>query len=325
MPDAEEDASPAAGEPDPNPDAGPDASSGTRPGTGDAVEPAGLQMSTVLELVGRVVAPASLLTAMFYFFGYTREREFYRHFGVDLGTVGLSTTDYLVRSAGVAFVPLAVLAVLTAVALTVESALTAGLARCTGRTGVGAACLLATTAAALLAVAVAGLVTPTREIGSQPLVAPIALGSAALVTCYGLALAERHAATPAGMRRALAAGRPTRIGALVILIIISIFWVTANIGAARGRVAASTFERTLVTQPQAIVFSRQKLYISGSGVTMVPLDVSNSRYAFRYNGLRVLLHNKGLWFLLPAGWQSGDGTVLLLPDNDPEIRIDLAP
>ncbi|KPM52042.1 hypothetical protein ACG83_31305 [Frankia sp. R43] len=283
-----------------------------------------MQLSTVLELIGRVVAPASLLTAMFYFFGYTREREFYRHFGVDLGTVGLSTTDYLIRSAGVAFVPLAVLAVVAAVAIIAQPVVTAELARCTGRTGAVAVGLLATAAVALMGVAVTGLVTPAREIGSQPLAAPIALGCATLVTGYGLALVERHAATPAGMRRTLAAGRATRISALAILIIISVFWLTANIGADRGRAAAGALERTLVTQPQAIVFSRQKLYISGRGVMHVQLDSSNSRYAFRYNGLRVLLHNAGRWFLLPAGWHRGDGTVVILPDNDPDIRVDLA-
>jgi hypothetical protein len=60
-----------------------------------------------IEFVTRVLAPAGLLTAVLYYFGYVREQALFAYFGVDLGSVGFSTTDYLVRSAGTVFLPLA--------------------------------------------------------------------------------------------------------------------------------------------------------------------------------------------------------------------------
>jgi hypothetical protein len=64
-------------------------------------------LGPVIEFVTRVLAPAGLLTAVLYYFGYVREQALFAYFGVDLGSVGFSTTDYLVRSAGTVFLPLA--------------------------------------------------------------------------------------------------------------------------------------------------------------------------------------------------------------------------
>jgi len=321
----EADASPAPDVSGPDADARPDVRSGTPPDadTDRSGGPAGPEIGATLEIIGRVVAPASLLTAMFYFFGYMREQAFYQYFGVDLGSTGLSTTDYLMSSANVAFVPVSVLALITAGALVAQPVLAAGVTRCTGRACVVLASLLAAAAVALLAIAVTGLVLPSKEIWGQPLVAPIALGGAALLAGYGFTFGERHAAVPAGMRRKLVEGRTTRTVALAVLIMISLFWMTANIGAAHGRNQAAMIQRTLAIRPGATVYSRQKMYLLGSGVVTAPLNAANARYAFRYGGLRVLLHHAGQWVLLPAGWLPGRDAVVLLPDNDPDIRVEV--
>ena len=56
-----------------------------------------------MDFVTRVVVPASLLTAILYYFGYVRELALFGYFGVDLGSLQFSTTDYLVRSAETIF------------------------------------------------------------------------------------------------------------------------------------------------------------------------------------------------------------------------------
>jgi len=70
---------------------------------GHAKEPG---LSAAVDFVTRVVAPASLLTAILYYFGYTRERALFGYFGVDLESLRFSTTDYLVSSVGTIFVPI---------------------------------------------------------------------------------------------------------------------------------------------------------------------------------------------------------------------------
>jgi hypothetical protein len=90
--------------------------------------------------------------------------------------------------------------------------------------------------------------------------------------------------------------------------------------------AARAFELSLPLQSQAVVYSKVRLHITGPGVAVVDLNPTDALYQFRYNGLRTLLHSSGRWFLLPVGWTADNGaTVVLLPDDSPDIRIDLAP
>ena len=63
-------------------------------------------LGAAVDFVTRVVAPASLLTAILYYFGYTREHALFGYFGIDLESLRFSTTDYLVRSVGTIFVPI---------------------------------------------------------------------------------------------------------------------------------------------------------------------------------------------------------------------------
>src|SRR6478609_9073048 len=71
----------------------------------------------VIELVARVLAPIGVLSAVLYYFGYAREQALFSYFGVDLGSLDYSPTDYLVRSAGTVFLPLATLLVAGVVAV----------------------------------------------------------------------------------------------------------------------------------------------------------------------------------------------------------------
>lgn len=79
-------------------------------------------------------------------------------------------------------------------------------------------------------------------------------------------------------------------------------------------------------QPEAVVYSSQHLQITGPGITETRLSATDAAFAFRYNGLRPLIHSGGRWFLLPAGGtHSNDATVIILPDATPGIRVELGP
>ena len=65
-----------------------------------------------LSLGGSIVAPATLITALLFYFGYVSSRAQYDYFGVDVDTVGLSTQDYVMRSPQPLLVPLLVLTLL---------------------------------------------------------------------------------------------------------------------------------------------------------------------------------------------------------------------
>lgn len=75
----------------------------------------------VLETVGLVVAPTTLLTSLLFFFGYMRSSALWDRFGLDLSVLGFSTQDYLLRGIDSVWVPLSVIVVTTLLVLQLHS------------------------------------------------------------------------------------------------------------------------------------------------------------------------------------------------------------
>jgi len=61
----------------------------------------------------QIVAPATLLTSLLFYFGYVSSRAQFRYFGLDVDTVGLSTQDYVMRSPQALLVPMVFLGLAT--------------------------------------------------------------------------------------------------------------------------------------------------------------------------------------------------------------------
>jgi hypothetical protein len=286
-------------------------------------------LGPVIDFAIRVLAPTTLLTAVLFYFGFVREQALFGYFGVDLGSVGFSTRDYLVRSAGTLFVPLAMVLIAGLAAVVAHLLLMLVLVRvdCRWRRIVwGGLCVIGV---ALLVIGVVGLrrrAVPLQGVLGGPLVAPVALGSGALIVEYAVHTAGATEAVPAPLSGILAGTRTLRQGLTLALVLVAMFWATANVARQRGVDAARAIELSLPIQPQAVVYSRDRLQITGPGVSLSELDAPGAAFAFRYNGLRRLVHAGGRWFLLPVGWTRDNGaTVILLPDTSDAIRVDLAP
>ena len=94
-PEREPSPPPAVPSPAREPAAGPAASDGALPNPRRA-----------LELIGLVVAPTTLVTALAFYFGWVLTNSRASYFGIDASALGYSTQDYLLRSADALFVPL---------------------------------------------------------------------------------------------------------------------------------------------------------------------------------------------------------------------------
>src|SRR6478672_9671421 len=70
-----------------------------------------------ITVVGTVIAPTTLLTALAFYFGRLHATGFCRYFGVDYTLLNLTAADYLVRSADGMIVPLGVAAVVALLVL----------------------------------------------------------------------------------------------------------------------------------------------------------------------------------------------------------------
>jgi hypothetical protein len=282
-------------------------------------------LEPVIGFVSRVLIPAGLLTAVLYYFGYVREQALFSHFGIDLSIVGFSTTDYLVRSTSTVFFPLATVLVLGVAAVAVHHLFVYLLPRLDDRWRRVVWIILGAMAFVLLVAGVVGLQRRANP-AIGPLFAPVALASGALLLEYTAEMVQTRETMPDQLATVLASTQTVRRGLLVALALVAVFWTTTTVAQQRGIAAANAIEISLPIQPQAIVYSRARLQITGPGVTLSRLDASDAAFAYRYSGLRTLIHANGRWYLLPAGWTRDNGaTVIVLPDSVNDIRVDLSP
>ena len=47
-----------------------------------------------VSLAGNVIAPATAISALLFYFGYVSSRSQYEYFGLDVDTIGLTTQDF---------------------------------------------------------------------------------------------------------------------------------------------------------------------------------------------------------------------------------------
>ncbi|MFI0368526.1 hypothetical protein ACH35V_11615 [Actinomadura sp. 1N219] len=293
---------------------------------GDSSSGGNQAIGRVVEIAGRVLASTGVLTAILYYFGYVRERARFAYFGVDLGTVGFTTTDYLVLSAGPVFSPLASVMVLGVGALIAHHLLVHLMRGASRRVRLLVCVLLTVLAFALLTIGAVSLHRHAEDAVSGPYLSPAALGGGTLLLEYVAEAATRYGVARGGWSEMLVSTRAVRRLLLIALALIAAFWATANTAQQHGLDAARAVELSLPTSPQAVVYSRQRLHITGPGVGVVQLGAKDAAFGYRYNGLRTLAHVGGHWFLLPAGWTRHNGaTVILLPDSMKDVRVDLAP
>ena len=282
-------------------------------------------LGQVVEFAGQFLLSAGTITAVVYYFGYVREQALFAYFGVDLGSVQFSTADYLVRGAGPLFAPLATALVTGVAAVIAHHVLVQLLAHADRRWQRVAWVALGAVGLILLAVGAFGLHRRDDPFAG-PRLSPVALGVGAVLLDYSVETARTYETLPDQMSNALESTRVLRVGLVVALALVSAFWATANVAQRDGEKAARAIELSLPIRQQAIVYSFERLQITGPGVGVIEFDDPDAAFAFRYNGLRVLIHTESHWLLLPVGWRHDNGaTVILLPDSPDEIRVELAP
>ncbi|MGY1762285.1 hypothetical protein ACI79G_15180 [Geodermatophilus sp. SYSU D00779] len=272
-----------------------------------------------MELLSLVVPPTTLVTALLFWFGFELVDARASYFGLGTGTLGFSTTDYLIRGVEAGIVPLIVLflAMLSGVALHIVAHRLAGRwgTEKPFRWGVG----LVGVAGVSLGVAGAyGVFRALPPPIDWYLLPPVLLASGPLVTAY----AVRWLPPPE-----VPAARSAQISTVAVggLVILSLFWAASLYADALGRGRAQQLGASLTLQPRVTVYSERPLAIDPAVATTAQLDAAEGgRYLYRYSQLRLLIRSDDKYFLLPDDWTLATGTVLVIPDS-PEVRVEFAP
>jgi hypothetical protein len=271
-----------------------------------------------LELLTLVVPPTTLVTALLFWFGFELVDARAGYFGLGTGTLGFSTTDYLIRGVEAGIVPLILLflAVLGGVAVH------AGAHHLVDRWGTVKQFrwVLGLFIAGGASVSVLGVYSAFRPLPPPLdwyLLPPMLLATGPLVVAYAARLIRPQQARVARSAQTAAVA----VGGLVV---VSLFWGTSLYADALGRGRAQQLEASLVAQPRVIVYSEGDLAIDPAVAHTERLSSDeSSRYLYRYSRLRLLVRSAEKYFLLPDDWSPATGTVLVIPDS-PEIRMEFA-
>jgi hypothetical protein len=280
-----------------------------------------------------VIAPATVVSTVLFYFGYVSARSQYEYFGIDVDTVGLGTQDYIMRSPQPLLVPLFVLAM----------------------AGIGILALLATTrrwvataeepdapvhrirrvrrlirrciavGAILLGAGIVLLLNYMwlRGWTFYPLVTPLLIGLGSALVAYGNRVRElsRRAEEQEVDRSALLLRRSS-YALVFVLVAVSVFWTTATVAQWSGRGLAKEQALTLDRLPSVILDTKERLFLRSPGVMEAVLPESEGKtFHYRYRNLRLLIHGNDRMFLVPNSWSASNSTLVVRLDDSVRVQF----
>ena len=273
------------------------------------------ELPGVTKVIGAVVAPVTLVTALLVYFGWSRTTAMFGWFGIDPTSLGFSNTDYLLVSQDGLFVPGVVIALL---ALAVLWA--APVARRSGRFGPEVRRRFAPALAVVgLLLATAGLLA---VLGVRLLPNRVGVAPACLVVGVTLLGYAAHTVRPRRPSYSRASGIAEVTG-LTVVVAMALFWAAGDYSSAVGRERAAELASGLDSRARVVVYSEKSLGIAPEHGVQVLRCTGGGQgaYAFRYSGLVLLLNTDGQYVFLPVGWTRADGSAVAVPRGE-GIRLD---
>jgi hypothetical protein len=287
-----------------------------RPHRGTTTGAGTIDIAKILEYVGLVVAPTTLVSALVYWLGFELVDARSTYFGLGTGTLDFSPTDYFVRGAEAGVVPVFVLFTAVLAGAVLHHLVTAVGAVWAGSRGTRlAAWTVLACGGAVFATAFVGLFTPPPPSLNWYLLRPVLLAAGPLAAIQGLRLL--HAGTDTRTSR-------TAVMGVAGLVAVSAFWAMSIYADALGRGRAVELGSHVRDLPAVRVYSDRSLALDPAVAAGRQLPDGEARYRYHYAGLRLLVRSRGKYFLVPDGWTRTTGAVLVLPDTA-DIRVEFSP
>lgn len=268
-----------------------------------------------------IASQAALITALLYFFGRVHTNAVYNYFGVDTTSLGFSTSDYVIGSLTSTLPPVIICALAILAVLAVVKQLDRAVNFIQQRPRIKRTTFIATAV-----VIIACLIIVLNGISTLP--------TASYSRGYPLPLAVLGIAVAIGMGRRLLvpsvrSGQTTDpLWSMMVaaFALAGVLWVTdiyvAADGNREGRDRANALRSP--TSSDFVLYSANRLAITGPGIKSDPITTEGSRYRFQYSGLRLLIRTPHEYIILPAYWQKGRDHVIVVPVDD-STRFDVIP
>lgn len=301
-----------------------------QPQAGTSAEPTPLETATlpqVLKIAGAVVAPATLLTALLFYFGLLWTTGFFRYLGVNYTVLDFTVQEYLIRSADGLFVPLAVITAVALLALWVHRLLLGALPAKTRSTVLRALTpVAAITGLVLASVAMAAMTGHAGVFAARPEAGGLSLSIGVLLLAYAVRLLRLHTAERRPEQahwQASGAVVVVEWGAVFILVSVGLFWAVASYAIAVGTGRGQQIEARLSSSPDVVLYSEKSLSLQAPSVREVVCQNPEAAYRFRYDGLKLVLQSGNQYLFLPSGWTPTNGAALLIPRSE-ALRLEFS-
>ena len=297
-----------------------------------AEEKGGWQPERWVSFASTIVAPATVLSGLLFYFGYVSARTQYAYFGVDVDAIGLSTRDYVMRSPQPLLFPLLVLTLLAVGALRLHVALSRRVAdavagdpdpaRVAKYDRLAHRALLVGWALVGLGVALVLGYALVREWAAYHLVIPLVLTLGAVLVWY--ATRTRRALHPSAAPPDTSALVQRRVagGLLFVFIVANLFWATATLAQWTGRGVARYDAAHLDRLPSVILDTKERLYLRDPSIEETALPAQEGQgFRYRYRHLRLLIHGQDRMFLVADHWTASNTTLVVPLDSSVRVQF----
>ena len=298
------------------------------------------RLMMLLEWAAALVPPVTVLTALGVWYGYELALARGRYFGLDPTVIDFSTREYVFRSVVAVLGPMLVLLVIMAGLLwwhlAVQWALHGHAGGTRLKTAVGVIGLALVISGAVLTIWGLRAVSSPTVLPEYPVLRTLLIGAGVLGITYGAWMVRESRPVRPGPRPPRVqsrAGAPDPAGSsrlwqhagygvAVSALVVSVFWAFSVSAEQRGMQDSADLYRTgFARLPRVVVYSSTSLAIDGPGITRDPVTDRGSTYRWRYSGLRLLVRSNERYFMVPAGWEPGKATAVVL-DETPGLRFE---
>jgi hypothetical protein len=270
-----------------------------------------------------LLANVTVATALLVYFGWRRAETHADRLGIDESVLGMTTREYVLRSVGPVLVLLVGVAVCGLAWMSVARRLTP-LLRHDPEAPVPTPIRLAMITLSLAWLILPGLVYLMGFVwpATAFVLFPASIGAGTLMAVYaGRIRQDRHTNEDDHTED----GQPRFVLAFAgLLALVCLFWTASNYAELLGDRLADDFIDEVDRLAGVVVLSEQPLFLDGPGVDEDPLPGHDADGAlqYRYEGLRLLEHTGGRYFLVSDGWTPTYGVVFVLEADDDTIRLD---
>jgi hypothetical protein len=279
-----------------------------------------------LKVVGSIVAPTTLLTALFLYFGLLYAVAYYRYFGVNYTVLDLPNQGYLILSASTATLPLAVFAATGLAVLWVYQLPVGHLPpRIRGLLYRWWLPVVAALGVLLLGLVAVDAVLRVRVFPAGFLEAR-GLGLSIGIVLVAYAAHLRSALSPEGPSARARRGThlPLTVAKWVCLSLlfgVGLFWAVGSYAIRMGSEGAEGHAAGLRCAPDVALYSETPLNLQFAGVPENVLLGPDGINRYRYSNLKLVPQAGKQYLLLPADWVPSARPAILLARSD-SLRLE---